>query len=606
MPQQSAIHHPLRNLKRKLLALCLCAAFAEMATASALRVDVPLQWPLAHERRAQTTALRARLDAMRVSRPAKLGSQPRVLEVANCADDDSSGSLRTQVELALSGDTIDLTKLACSTISLSQGALKVELDDLTLIGPGADRLTLDGGNRDRIILHPASGTLTLQGLTIANGRFDAVDNDIGFGGCVATGAALVLRDSVIRDCLSVGVGSYGGGVLSGFLTMQNSTISGSTAFGDHPTNGTAAYGGGAFSYGVEIIDSTISGNSAIGTDNAPLSHFEIGGGLFIARNGGRIERSTINDNFAIRFAGGLTQEGNLELVNSTISGNWTEQDDGGGLRVRQVTSVNIENSTITGNHAGSHGGGISFIDNALPSTLVSSIVAGNTSPFGGADINSAMPLALSGSTNLIVANNSNANVPADTINADPRLFPLADNGGRTRTHALAADSPAINQGSNPRASETDQRGSGFPRESGGRTDIGAYEAQAVSPPVELPGLGTWASVILTSLLALFGLNRQKSPLNRNPVGAPPGASSSRKQKQKLATHGSLFSALVARLLRQNAIRIGTDYLTVTVIFFDTIGGSNCMCSASAKSSCKVCLPGVSVMLVSVCPPPKCL
>ena len=35
--------------------------------------------------------------------------------------------------------TIDLSTLTCSHISLSQGALKVELDDLTLRGPGARR-----------------------------------------------------------------------------------------------------------------------------------------------------------------------------------------------------------------------------------------------------------------------------------------------------------------------------------------------------------------------------------------------------------------------------------------------------------------------------------
>ena len=510
MPPQPAISHPPRNFRRKLLALSLCVALSESAMAGVLPADIPLQWPLAQERSAQTTPLRTRLDAMRISRPAPHGNQPRVLTVANCSDDDSTGSLRTQVELALSGDTIDLTNLSCSTISLSQGALKVALDDLSLIGPGADKLTLDGGNHDRIILHPGSGTLTLQGLTIAHGRFDAVDNDIGFGGCVATGAALVLRNSVIRDCLAIGVGSYGGAVLSGFLTMQSSTISGGTAFGDHPTNGTAAYGGGAFSYGVEIFDSTISGNSAIGTDNAPLSHWEIGGGLFIARNGGRIVRSTISDNFAIRFAGGLTQEGNLELSNSTISGNWTEQDDGGGLRVRQVTSVDIKNSTITGNHAGSHGGGVSFIDNALPSILFSTIIAGNTSNVGGADVNSAMPLTLSGASNLIVANSKTLNLPADTITADPQLFALANNGGPTRTHALAADSPAINRGNNVLGSQTDQRGDGYQREVDGSTDIGAYEMQADNEPIELPGLGTWASLMLAALLAALGLQRRRS------------------------------------------------------------------------------------------------
>ncbi|MBK6376682.1 MAG: right-handed parallel beta-helix repeat-containing protein [Xanthomonadales bacterium] len=511
MQKRASIDPSHRHLARRVLALSLLAGLVDpYAAANSLPADIPLQWPLAHERAAQTTPLRARLDALRISRPAPAGSQPRVLTVSNCADDDSSGSLRNAVELALSGDTIDLSQLVCSTISLSQGALKVELDDLTLLGPGADQLTLDAGGRDRILLHPGSGTLTISGLTLANGRFDAVDNDIGFGGCIASGAMLVLRDSVVRDCLAVGVGSYGGAVLSGHLTMRNSTISGSSAFGDHPTNGTAAYGGGAFAYGVNILDSTISGNSAIGTDNAPLSHWEIGGGLFIARNGGSIERSTISDNFAIRFAGGLTQEGNLELRNSTVSGNVTAQDDGGGLRVRQVTSIRVINSTIAGNHAGSHGGGISFIDNALPSTLVSSLVSDNTSASGADDVYSSMSLQVSGSNNLVMQAGGNVQLPADTLTADPLLLPLADNGGATLTRALPLDSPAIDQGENPDVRATDQRGAGYPREYNGRADIGAYEYQGNNARA-LP-LDAWSQVatwVLAGLLALTaGLRRQ--------------------------------------------------------------------------------------------------
>jgi hypothetical protein len=522
--QRESIRSRFSTLERSALALSLLAALGD-AAAGSLPADIPLQWPLPQGRSLQTTPLRARLDAMRIAHPAPANYQPRVLIVGNCADDDSADSLRTLIDEAESGDTIDLSNLTCSRITLSQGALKLELDDLTLVGPGADRLTLDAEHRDRILLHPGSGTLTIKDLTLANGRFDAVDNDIGFGGCVATGASLTLRNSVIRDCLAVGVGAYGGAVLSGFLTMSNSSISGSTAFGDHPTNGTAAYGGGAFSYGVDIFDSTISGNSAIGTDNAPLSHWEIGGGLFIARNGGSIERTTISDNFAIRFAGGLTQEGDLELRNSTISGNSTEQDDGGGLRVRQSTSILVENSTITGNHAGSRGGGISFIDNALPSSLFSTIVASNSAGNGAADIDSGMPLLISGSHNLVVDDGTNPQLPDDTLAEDPLLLPLMNNGGPTRTHALVAGSPAIDQGDNPGGRGTDQRGFGYPREFNGVADIGAFEYQGTAAePLAVPSMGSWASLLLMALLTMIGIRRRRTDiksLNPDQLDHPP-------------------------------------------------------------------------------------
>jgi hypothetical protein len=62
---------------------------------------------------------------------------------------------------------------------------------------------------------------------------------------------------------------------------------------------------------------------------------------------------------------------------------------------------------------------------------------------------------------------------------DPRLGPLAFNGGPTRTHALLAGSPAIDHGDNSGAPATDQRGVARRRDGDGNgsqiTDIGAFE-----------------------------------------------------------------------------------------------------------------------------------
>jgi hypothetical protein len=64
---------------------------------------------------------------------------------------------------------------------------------------------------------------------------------------------------------------------------------------------------------------------------------------------------------------------------------------------------------------------------------------------------------------------------------DPKLGPLANNGGPTKTHALLAGSPAIDRGDNTGVPATDQRGAGFPRVKDGNfdgtavVDIGAIE-----------------------------------------------------------------------------------------------------------------------------------
>ena len=58
---------------------------------------------------------------------------------------------------------------------------------------------------------------------------------------------------------------------------------------------------------------------------------------------------------------------------------------------------------------------------------------------------------------------------------NPLLAPLADNGGRTRTHLPLTGSPAIDSG-NAFGETADQRG--FTRTVNGTTDIGAVEVQA--------------------------------------------------------------------------------------------------------------------------------
>lgn len=453
------------------------------------------------------------MDAMREAHPAKPGHVAATLAVVHCADDSTPGSLRSVVAGAVSGDSIDLSHLICSRITLQLGAIEIEADDIAFIGPGSGSLVIDGDGRDRVFFHAASGTLSISDVTIERGRHTASGTDIGYGGCIATAGDLVLSSVVVRDCHATGVGAYGGGVLSGFMTMSNSTISGNTAFGDHATNGTAAYGGGAFSYGVEIVDSTISDNRAIGTHNPPLSHWEIGGGLFIARNGGLIERSTISNNYAMRFAGGLTQEGDLVLRNSTISGNIARDDDGGGLRVRSQTAVVVENTTITNNQAGSTGGGVSFLDDTYPSIVTSSIVAGNRAGSGITDIDGTMPQAISGSHNLVGSWGSSISLPGDTMTKPPLLLPLAYNGGPTLTHALAPDSPAIDEGSNPQQTPYDQRGPGHLREANAAADIGAFELQGDAPPGQgataVPVSSTLAALLLGILLAGIGMRRAR-------------------------------------------------------------------------------------------------
>ena len=90
---------------------------------------------------------------------------------------------------------------------------------------------------------------------------------------------------------------------------------------------------------------------------------------------------------------------------------------------------------------------------------------------------------ISGAANLILAAQATTMTPADTSTGCPRLAPLLDNGGLTRTHAILPFSAAMNAGNNLDNLATDQRGSGFARVEGFDPDIGAYEWNQTSGDV---------------------------------------------------------------------------------------------------------------------------
>ncbi len=78
------------------------------------------------------------------------------LTVTSCADDADPGTLRNTAANAVSGDLIDLGALTCSTITLTQGAIVTDVDDLTLRGPEGG-LAIDGGGTDSILVHYGAG-----------------------------------------------------------------------------------------------------------------------------------------------------------------------------------------------------------------------------------------------------------------------------------------------------------------------------------------------------------------------------------------------------------------------------------------------------------------
>ena len=106
-----------------------------------------------------------------------------------------------------------------------------------------------------------------------------------------------------------------------------------------------------------------------------------------------------------------------------------------------------------------------------------------------ADVKEAGSLTASRSLLGIVTGTTLVDGGGNLMGVDPKLGPLAANGGPTRTMALLAGSPAIDTGPNPvpdfPMNQFDQRGDGFARVVNGQVDIGAFEVQPevpVTPP----------------------------------------------------------------------------------------------------------------------------
>ena len=181
--------------------------------------------------------------------------------------------------------------------------------------------------------------------------------------------------------------------------------------------------------------------------------------------------------------GGGINAGTANLTNCTVSGN-SAGDAGGGIAAGSATLLNctvVENIAHTGGGL-FHGAGGTF-------NVRNTIVALNLVDFTGTgpDVSGDFasqghnligdPTDSTGFTNAV--NGDRVGTSANPI--DPKLGPLANNGGRTKTHALLAGSPAIDHGDYNGAPPTDQRGFGFARKKDGNgdgiaiVDIGAFE-----------------------------------------------------------------------------------------------------------------------------------
>jgi fibronectin-binding autotransporter adhesin len=396
---------------------------------------------------------------------------------------------------------------------------------------GGDSYAEGGG------FHVSNAAVAIDGAIIRNNKVTAE----GFGSSTATGgggmiftSTLELKNAVFtanavhaEGTAATSESSYGrAGGLS--LSTVSGTISDSrflantvtaSSKGASPNVGVSVGGleilaEGAGARTVTLQRCTIDGNSAT---NLYTTGAGSAGGLFASQRTGtgtltvNLIASTVSNNLAkggtfagdggvSAQAGDLSSTMNLNVVNSTISGNRVDSPQGqavvGGLQAFAsdgTARVNLvlASTTITNNRATgltSLYGGIN-VQKGNTNTVATfrsgnSVIAGNLATLVP-DCNSASSSLLSDGYNLFGdQGNCVLGNPQGERTGDAALAPLADNGGPTLTHAPLTGSQLLNSGNpagctdpqNPAVPlSTDQRA--LPRPAAGRCDIGAVEVQ---------------------------------------------------------------------------------------------------------------------------------
>ena len=334
-------------------------------------------------------------------------------------------SLREAIELANSTTNaiiaFDANLFATpQTIVLENGELSIT-EGMTIVGPGADLLTIDAGGSSRVLtvnVTDVAADVFLSDMTLSNGFSTAA------GGCINNHERLTLRAMVIAGC----------------HTDQN--------------------GGGLHSFqagNLQIENSHFINNSS-GRD---------GGGVF-AQNGNnnQITGSTFSGNLADRLGGGLATQQviDFDIVNSTFSGNAAPS----GAGISGSANTSILQSTVVFNI----GDGIRLVEGQLLNSLIAAN-SGADCVFVNTGFDNQNNLDTDGSCGVGASNHQTV--------ADPMLSALANYGGLTPSHLPLPGSPAVDAGDDTLCPDHDQRGMNRPQDGDDNgsalCDIGAIERQ---------------------------------------------------------------------------------------------------------------------------------
>jgi hypothetical protein len=412
---------------------------------------------------------------------------------------------------------------ACDgTITLSN-TITISAD--TLLDGTGHEITLSGGGSVRVLSNRPGITLTLFSLSIAYGMSTAD------GGGVYVAGVLNATNCTFRDnstLAGLGMSGYGGAVYnSGTFNasqcafLRNRTVGGVGAYGSDGSpaaapgaggDGGAGYGGAIYNAGLAVID-----RSLFATNLAAGGAGGTGGNGTVVVGGYSNQTGGPGGDGGYGEGGALFNVSTASVVNCTFAGNVMSGGSGGQGGWAGMYTWNPHGTAygfpgggggygVPGGFTVCQSGGFIYLGNC---TVACNSSVGGTGGAGGSGSlgnpngptgpsGQAHPAGIGGSASLVnslLATNSPGgngwaglidlghNLSSDATCAftntgsfngtDPKLGPLADNGGATLSMALLPGSPAIDAADPAAAPATDQRG--IPRPVGSAPDIGAFE-----------------------------------------------------------------------------------------------------------------------------------
>ena len=339
--------------------------------------------------------------------------------------DNGAGSLRACLADA-SVQTIDMTGVT-GTITLTSGNLLMkQAQTVTITGPGASTLAIDGnGSRSIFEVYDGRNTLTVTDVTLQHGLASVE--------AMYAGTASLIRCIVSNAPIFINQG--------GHITLSQSSLSGNIYY----DNGIWLGGSGA-----TVTDSTISNNHV---------------GIAIDGGGGSA--------FGLPFVPG----GTVTMTNSTIAGN---QLDGISL---PAGSAQVKGSTIARNY----GPGI-FASGSGTATVTNTIIAGNSQDIASSG-NVSGNTSLIGDGSAISGTGNISGDPLLDTDLRDNSAGIAGFLG-TQTYALLPGSPAIGKGNPSVCAAAPQNGAdqrGVSHATYG-CDIGAFQSRGFA--ISLPATGS--------------------------------------------------------------------------------------------------------------------